>query len=91
MTTTQPTNESDVMKESPTAIYSPKEFVRVCVNTAAGKRYFWADRFKQNGEQFSFRVVDRDGDTTNRFFFGMGDDLVSVRPARLNLFFGAME
>ena len=74
-----------------TAIYSPKAFVRVCVNTASGKRFFWADRFKRSGDQFSFRVVDRDGDATNKIVAGMGDDLISVRDARLNLFFGVME
>ena len=74
-----------------TQIFSPREYWRVTVNAATGKKTYWASDFARKGSRFSFCVVDRDGSKTGKVVLGMGDDLVSVTSARLNLFFATMQ
>lgn len=61
------------------------------MNTEGGNKIYWASDLTRKGERFSFRVVDRCGDQTDKVVLGMGDDLVSLKDAKLNLFFAAMQ
>ena len=76
---------------STTQIFSPKKYWRVTVNAEGGKKTYWASDFSRKGDRFSFRVVDRDGDRTDKVVLGIGDDLASVKEAKLNLFFASMQ
>ena len=76
---------------SATQIFSPKKYWRITVNSESGKKNYWASDFSRKGDRFRFRVVDRDGDRTDKVVLGMGDDLASVKEAKLNLFFASMQ
>ena len=76
---------------SATQIFSPKKYWRVTVNAEGGKKTYWASDFSRKGDRFSFCVVDREGDRTDKVVLGLGDDLALVREARLNLFFASMQ
>jgi hypothetical protein len=74
-----------------TQIFSPREYWRVTVNAASGRKTYWASDFSRKGNRFVFAVVDRAGSKTGKVVLGMGDDLVSVQDAKLNLFFATMQ
>lgn len=68
-------------------------FWRVTVNTQQGRRTYWARDLRKDGERFSFRVVTHEGSRKDveHIVIGLGADMVSARPARLNLTYGTLE